>query len=83
MSETVGGMNGGSDYVEGGFLADGHTLTAEERAFLQSNLPPHKHQPIDDDILEELENDSWETGMDPEMQESFLEFLKISNQIKR
>lgn len=81
--QHVGGMNGGSDYVEGGFLADGHTLTAEERAFLQSNLPPHKHQPIDDDILEELENDSWETGMDPEMQESFLEFLKISNQIKR
>lgn len=32
---------------------------------------------------EELENDSWDTGMDAEMQEGFLEFLKMSNQIKR
>ncbi|CAG9560245.1 unnamed protein product [Danaus chrysippus] len=66
----------------GGYLADGHSLTAEECAFLQSNLPP-KPPAIEDDILEELENDAWDTGMDPEMQAGFLEFLKISNQIKR
>lgn len=32
---------------------------------------------------EELENDAWDTGMDAEMQAGFLEFLKMSNQIKR
>lgn len=32
---------------------------------------------------EELQNDAWDTGMDAEMQEGFLEFLKMSNQIKR
>ncbi|XP_072940858.1 uncharacterized protein Paip1 [Epargyreus clarus] len=68
---------------EGGYLADGHSLTAEECAFLQSNLPAGKAAAIDDDILDELENDSWDTGMDAEMQAGFLEFLKISNQIKR
>ncbi|CAB3243796.1 unnamed protein product [Arctia plantaginis] len=68
---------------DGGYLADGHTLTAEERAFLQSNLPPGKNVALDEDILEELENDAWDTGMDAEMQAGFLEFLKMSNQIKR
>ncbi|XP_013188169.2 polyadenylate-binding protein-interacting protein 1 isoform X1 [Amyelois transitella] len=69
---------------EGGYLADGHALTAEEAAFLQSNLPPaHATPALDDDILEELENEAWDTGMDAEMQAGFLEFLKISNQIKR
>lgn len=68
---------------DGGYLADGHTLTAEERAFLQSNLPPGKNQALDEDILEELENEAWDTGMDAEMQAGFLEFLKMSNQIKR
>lgn len=66
----------------GGFLADGHSLTAEECAFLQSNLPP-KAAALEEDILEELENDAWDTGMDAEMQAGFLEFLKISNQINR
>ncbi|CAG5027354.1 unnamed protein product [Parnassius apollo] len=78
-------MNGESDggiSNEGGYLADGHTLTAEECAFLQNNLPP-KAAAIEEDILDELENDAWETGMDAEMQAGFLEFLKISNQIKR
>ncbi|KAI5645204.1 polyadenylate-binding protein-interacting protein 1 [Phthorimaea operculella] len=74
------GMVGGG---EGGYLADGHSLTAEEAAFLQSNLPQGKTAAIDDDILEELENDAWDTGMDAEMQAGFLEFLRISNQIKR
>lgn len=32
---------------------------------------------------EELENDAWDTGMDAEMQAGYLEFLKMSNQIKR
>lgn len=68
---------------DGGYLADGNTLTAEERAFLQSNLPPGKNVALDEDILEELENDAWDTGMDAEMQAGFLEFLKMSNQIKR
>lgn len=36
---------------DGGYLADGHTLTAEERAFLQSNLPPGKNVALDEDIL--------------------------------
>lgn len=36
---------------DGGYLADGHTLTAEECAFLQSNLPPGKSAALDDDIL--------------------------------
>lgn len=36
---------------DGGYLADGHTLTAEERAFLQSNLPPGKNIALDEDIL--------------------------------
>ncbi|CAH2075192.1 unnamed protein product, partial [Iphiclides podalirius] len=76
-----GEMDGGSNN-EGGYLADGHMLTAEECAFLQSNLPP-KPAALDEDILDELENESWETGMDAEMQAGFLEFLKISNQIKR
>ncbi|KPI97972.1 PREDICTED: polyadenylate-binding protein-interacting protein 1 [Papilio xuthus] len=76
-----GDMEGGANN-EGGYLADGHTLTAEECAFLQSNLPP-KAAAIDEDILDELENDAWETGMDAEMQAGFLEFLKMSNQIKR
>ncbi|XP_030038543.2 polyadenylate-binding protein-interacting protein 1 [Manduca sexta] len=66
-----------------GFMADGHKLTAEERAFLQSNLPPGKNAALEEDILEELENEAWDTGMDAEMQASFLEFLKLSNQIKR
>ncbi|KAJ2938224.1 hypothetical protein O0L34_g16549 [Tuta absoluta] len=78
-ADGVGGMGGG----EGGYLADGHSLTAEEAAFLQSNLPQGKTAAIDDDILEELENDAWDTGMDAEMQAGFLEFLRISNQIKR
>lgn len=46
-------MNGeidGSSNNEGGYLADGHTLTAEECAFLQNNLPP-KPTAIDEDIL--------------------------------
>ncbi|CAH0407655.1 unnamed protein product [Chilo suppressalis] len=80
------GMNGETDggpAGEGGYLADGHTLTAEERAFLQSNLPAPKNAALEDDILEELENDAWDTGMDAEMQAGFLEFLKMSNQIKR
>lgn len=42
-------MEGGAN-TEGGYLADGHTLTAEECAFLQSNLPP-KAAAIDEDIL--------------------------------
>lgn len=36
---------------DGGYLADGNTLTAEERAFLQSNLPPGKNVALDEDIL--------------------------------
>lgn len=75
--------NGEVEIVDGGFMADGHKLTAEERAFLQSNLPPGKNAALEEDILEELENEAWDTGMDPEMQASFLEFLKMSNQIKR
>lgn len=74
--EVEGGANEG-------FMADGHKLTAEERAFLQSNLPPGKNAALEEDILEELENEAWDTGMDAEMQSSFLEFLKLSNQIKR
>ncbi|XP_045764964.1 polyadenylate-binding protein-interacting protein 1 isoform X2 [Maniola jurtina] len=66
----------------GGYLADGQTLTLEERDFLQSNLPA-KPAALDIDILEELENEAWDTGMDAEMQAGYLEFLKISNQIKR
>ncbi|XP_068630526.1 uncharacterized protein Paip1 isoform X2 [Battus philenor] len=77
----VNNIEGGTNN-EGGYLADGHSLTAEECAFLQSNLPP-KTAALDEDILDELENDAWETGMDAEMQAGFLEFLKISNQIKR
>lgn len=64
-----------------GYLVDGHTLTAEERAFLQNNLPSNAS--LENDIMEELENDSWDTGMDAEMRAGFLEFLKLSNQIKR
>ncbi|CAH2242017.1 polyadenylate-binding protein-interacting protein 1 [Pararge aegeria] len=66
----------------GGYLADGQSLTMEERDFLQSNLPA-KPAALDIDILEELENEAWDTGMDAEMQAGYLEFLKISNQIKR
>lgn len=82
---NYGAVNGEveSGPSDGGYLADGHTLTAEERAFLQSNLPPGKNVALDEDILEELENDAWDTGMDAEMQAGFLEFLKMSNQIKR
>lgn len=36
---------------DGGYLADGHTLTAEECAFLQSNLPPVKNAALEEDIL--------------------------------
>ncbi|XP_049866147.1 polyadenylate-binding protein-interacting protein 1 [Pectinophora gossypiella] len=75
-----GAMEGGG---EAGYLADGNTLTAEEQAFLSSNLPPGKNTALEDDILEELENDAWETDMDAEMQAGFLEFLRMSNQIKR
>ncbi|XP_073966282.1 uncharacterized protein, partial [Choristoneura fumiferana] len=76
--------NGSAEGVgDGGYLADGHSLTAEECAFLQSNLPAPKGQALDEDILEELENEAWDTGMDAEMQEGFLEFLKMSNQINR
>ncbi|KAM3962875.1 poly(A) binding protein interacting protein 1 [Aphomia sociella] len=73
----------GGPSSDGGYLADGNTLTPEEQAFLQSNLPPAKSVELDDDILEELENEAWDTGMDAEMQAGYLEFLKISNQIKR
>ncbi|XP_063361006.1 polyadenylate-binding protein-interacting protein 1 isoform X2 [Cydia amplana] len=76
------GAGDGGGGVGGGFLADGHSLTAEECAFLQSNLPP-KAAALEEDILEELENDAWDTGMDAEMQAGFLEFLKMSNQINR
>ncbi|KAG7299530.1 hypothetical protein JYU34_016493 [Plutella xylostella] len=65
-----------------GYLADGHELTAEERAFLQNNLPG-KAAPPEDPVIEELENEAWDNGMDAEMQAGFLEFLKMSNQIKR
>ncbi|KAJ0179981.1 hypothetical protein K1T71_004572 [Dendrolimus kikuchii] len=84
-THAVNGEAEGSEGAvgEGGYLADGHKLTAEERAFLQSNLPPGRNLALDEDILEELENEAWDTGMDAEMQASFLEFLKISNQIKR
>lgn len=69
---------------DGGYLADGNSLTPEEQAFLQSNLPPSsKNAALDDDILEELENEAWDTGMDAEMQAGYLEFLRMSNQIKR
>ncbi|XP_063532229.1 polyadenylate-binding protein-interacting protein 1 isoform X2 [Cydia strobilella] len=78
----AGDGGGGGGVVGGGFLADGHSLTAEECAFLQSNLPP-KAAALEEDILEELENDAWDTGMDAEMQAGFLEFLKMSNQINR
>ncbi|XP_063379263.1 polyadenylate-binding protein-interacting protein 1 isoform X1 [Cydia fagiglandana] len=77
-----GSGDAGGGPAGGGFLADGHSLTAEECAFLQSNLPP-KAAALEDDILEELENDAWDTGMDAEMQAGFLEFLKMSNQINR
>lgn len=66
-----------------GFLADGQSLTAEEHAFLQSNLTGAKNGALEEDILEELQNDAWDTGMDAEMQAGYLEFLKMSNQIKR
>ncbi|XP_047985902.1 polyadenylate-binding protein-interacting protein 1 isoform X5 [Leguminivora glycinivorella] len=72
----------GAGAGDGGYLADGHSLTAEECAFLQSNLPP-KSAALEEDILEELENEAWDTGMDAEMQAGFLEFLKMSNQINR
>ncbi|XP_026328307.1 polyadenylate-binding protein-interacting protein 1 isoform X2 [Hyposmocoma kahamanoa] len=68
---------------DAGYLADGNQLTAEEHAFLRSNLPTGKNASLDEDILDELENDAWETEMDPEMQAGFLEFLRMSNQIKR
>lgn len=74
--------NGSEGSGDGGFLADGHSLTAEECAFLQSNLPG-KSAALEEDILEELENEAWDTGMDAEMQAGFIEFLKISNQINR
>ncbi|KOB66590.1 Polyadenylate-binding protein-interacting protein 1 [Operophtera brumata] len=75
-------MNGESEGGEG-YMADGHALTAEEHAFLQSNLTGPKNIALEEDILEELENESWDTGMDAEMQAGYLEFLKMSNQIKR
>ncbi|XP_047514128.1 polyadenylate-binding protein-interacting protein 1 isoform X3 [Pieris napi] len=68
---------------EGGYLADGYTLTPEECAFMQNNLPNNKTAVLEEDILEELDGDGWGTGMDAEMREGFLEFLKHSNQIKR
>ncbi|XP_026485691.1 polyadenylate-binding protein-interacting protein 1 [Vanessa tameamea] len=74
--------NSETDGLVGGYLADGQSLTTEECNFLQSNLP-NKPASLDDDILEELENEAWDTGMDLEMQDAYLEFLKISNQIKR
>ncbi|CAG4937297.1 unnamed protein product [Colias eurytheme] len=90
LADTDAGNNGdarrrynGMVSPEGGYLADGHALTAEECAFMQNNLPAAKGAALEEDILEELENDAWETGMDAEMQEGFLEFLKMSNQIKR
>ncbi|CAH2107483.1 unnamed protein product [Euphydryas editha] len=75
-------INSESDGIVGGYLADGQSLTLEECNFLQSNLPT-KPASLDDDILEELENEAWDTGMDAEMQAGYLEFLKMSNQIKR
>ncbi|XP_045446227.1 polyadenylate-binding protein-interacting protein 1 [Melitaea cinxia] len=74
--------NSEPDGIVGGYLADGQSLTLEECNFLQSNLPT-KPASLDDDILEELENEAWDTGMDAEMQAGYLEFLKMSNQIKR
>lgn len=77
---TLNGETSSASTSDGGFLADGHALTAEERAFLQNNIPSAE---LEADILDELENDAWDTGMDAEMQAGFLEFLKMSNQIKR
>ncbi|GBP98547.1 Polyadenylate-binding protein-interacting protein 1 [Eumeta japonica] len=77
------GGDGEGEGAEGGYLADGHVLTAEERAFLQTHLPHKATDTLEDDILEELENDAWDTGMDPEMQAGYLEFLRLSNQIRR
>lgn len=58
-AEPVGGGGGGGGVGDGGYLADGHALTAEERAFLQSNLPSGKNAALDDDILYVLHtNDS-------------------------
>ncbi|XP_047985899.1 polyadenylate-binding protein-interacting protein 1 isoform X2 [Leguminivora glycinivorella] len=83
LAEPTRVSNGdGAGAGDGGYLADGHSLTAEECAFLQSNLPP-KSAALEEDILEELENEAWDTGMDAEMQAGFLEFLKMSNQINR
>ncbi|XP_023950971.1 polyadenylate-binding protein-interacting protein 1 [Bicyclus anynana] len=74
--------NGEAEGTMGGYLADGQSLTLEERDFLQNNLPS-KPAALDIDILEELENEAWDTGMDAEMQAGYLEFLRMSNQIKR
>lgn len=47
-----GGEYGAGEAVEPveGYLADGATLTPEERAFLQNNLPA-KNAAIEEDIL--------------------------------
>ncbi|XP_041976037.1 polyadenylate-binding protein-interacting protein 1-like [Aricia agestis] len=66
--------NGESESV---YLEDGQVLTAEEAAFLDTNL---KDKPYYKEEVAEID-DEWE--MDDEMQDGFYEFLLMSNQIKR
>lgn len=66
------------------YMPDGLSLTAEESAFLQSHLPtPGTGASQEDEENTEEFEETFESGMDPEMQASFLEFLRMSNQIKR
>lgn len=44
-------MTNGESENDAGYLADGNQLTAEEHAFLRSNLPTGKNASLEEDIM--------------------------------